>query len=436
MTAFIGLRREDINPWERRTPLIPNHVRELRERHGVEVLVQPSPIRVFTDADYRLQGARVEENIGSAPVIFALKEIPPALVETDKVYAFFSHTAKGQPHNMPMLRRMKELGCTIIDYEMVTDADGRRLLYFGNYAGQAGMVDTLWALGRRWFEEGFKTPLADLQPAHRYESVVDAKEAVARLGWQVERHGLPAALAPLTVGILGYGHVSGGAQEILDLLPTEEVAPRDIGRLAEKGSSAHRLYKVVFKEEHMVRPRDEGRTFDLMDYYRNPSDYEAVVENFVPHLTVLVNAVFWTPRYPRFVTKAFLRRLFAAGRAPRLRIIGDLSCDIGGAIEATVRATGPDNPVFVYDPQQDQAISGFVGQGPVILAVYNLPAELPLEASTFFSRALKEFVPAIARADFRAPLERLELPDAIRKALILHHGAFTPPYRHLGPLVL
>jgi len=436
MAPLIGIRREDINRWERRTPLIPNHIRELRERYGVDTLVQSSPLRVFSDEDYRLQGARVEEDISSAPVIFALKEIPPSLVAKDKVYAFFSHTAKGQPHNMPMLKRMMELGSTIIDYEMVADARGRRLLAFGNYAGQAGMIDTLWALGRRLLEEGLKTPFADLEPAHRYGSLVDAKEAVARVGWHIEHRGFPDGLAPLVVGFLGYGRTSGGAQEIFDLLPNEEVAPGDIGRLRDKVYSAHRLYKAVFKEEHMVTPRSAGQAFDLQDYYRNPGDYRPIVEDALPDLTVLVNGIFWTPHFPRFVTKAFLAGLFGPGETPTLRVIGDISCDINGAIEATVRPTDPEDPVFVYDPATDQAVPGFAGRGPVIMAVYNLPAELPLEASAYFSAALKEFVPAIARADFRAPFPEVELPDPIRRAIIVYRGEFTPAYPNLGPLVL
>jgi len=436
MGALIGIRREDINPWERRTPLIPIHLRELRERHEVETLVQSSPIRVFADEDFRLQGARIEDTIGAAPVIFALKEIPPPLIEKDKVYAFFSHTAKGQPHNMPMLKRMVELGATIIDYEMVADDDGRRLLSFGNYAGQAGMIDTLWALGRRLREEGLETPFADLQQAYRYGSLVDAKEAVARVGWQIERRGLPDELAPLIVGFLGYGRTSGGAQEIFDLLPAEEVAPGDVGRVRDGVHSAHRVYKAVFREEHMVKPRAAGRAFDLQDYYRNPGGYQAVVEDAIPHLTVLVNGIYWTPHFPHFVTKAFLAKLFAPGARPTLRVIGDISCDINGTIEATVRPTDPEDPVFVYDPATDRPVPGFSGRGPVIMAVYNLPAELPLESSTHFSGALKDFVPAIARADFRVPFPDVALPESIRRAIIVYRGEIMPAYPHLSPLVL
>ena len=436
MISRIGIRREDINRWERRVPLIPGHVRELGDREGLEFLVQPSEIRVFTDDDFRLQGARLEEDLAPCPLVLALKEIPLPLILPGRVYALFSHTAKGQPQNMPMLRRFMELGCSVIDYEKIVDDNGRRLLFFGSYAGHAGMVDTLWALGRRCLEEGLKTPFDELLPAHRYGTLVAAKEAVARVGWRIHENGLPPELAPLVVGFLGYGHVSRGAQEVFDLLPFEEIAPRDLPLLAgKKGFSAYRVYKAVFKEEDMVRPRRPEKAFELQDYYRNPGDYEPIVENSVPYLTAVVNGVFWAPRYPKFITKAFLRDLYRPGASPRLRVIGDITCDIDGSIESTVRATDSENPVYVFDPAAGEARTGFAGRGPVVLAVYNLPAELPLESSTFFSSGLKAYVPDLARADFGAPFENIALPPCLKKAVIVHGGRLAPDYRYLAPLI-
>jgi len=436
MISKLGIRREDINRWERRVPLIPGHIRELRESEGLEFLVQPSEIRVFTDDDFRLQGARVEEDLSPCRIVLALKEIPLPLILPGRVYALFSHTAKGQPQNMPMLRRLMELGCTVIDYEKIVDDRGRRLLFFGSYAGHAGMVDTLWALGRRLREEGLKTPFDELLPAHKYGNLVAAKEAVARVGWRIHESGLPPALAPLAVGFLGYGHVSRGAQEVFDFLPFEEIPPRDLPLLAgTKGFSAYRVYKAVFKEEDMVRSRCSGKTFELQDYYQNPGDYEPVVENSIPYLTAVVNGVFWTARYPKFITKAFLRDHYRPGASPRLRVIGDITCDINGSIESTVRATDSENPVYVFEPAADAERPGFAGRGPVVLAVYNLPAELPLEASTFFSSGLKTSVPDLVRADFDVPFENLALPRCLKQAVIVHRGDLAPDYRYLEPLV-
>jgi saccharopine dehydrogenase (NAD+, L-lysine-forming) len=436
MNTKLGIRREDINKWERRTPLIPSHARELADRHPVELRIQPSEIRVFTDADYRLSGIPVEEGLSPCPIILALKEIPIDLIEKGKTYLFFSHTAKGQPQNMPMLRKMRAFGCTIIDYEKMVDDKGRRVLYFGNYAGHAGMIDTLWALGRRLEAEGTASPFTHLEPTHRYQSLVAAKEAVGKLAWKITREGLPAGLGAVVVGFFGYGHVSQGAQEILDILPVETVRPPDLpGLFRDEDKSRGRLYKVVFHEEDMVRPKDAGKTFDLQDYYKNPGDYRAITEDYVPYLTAVVNGIYWTSKFPKYITKAFLRSLYAGETHPRLRVIGDITCDINGSIEATVRATDSEKPVYVYDPLEDKAVLGFEGRGPAVLAVYNLPAELPLESSTYFSGKLKDHIPALAAARFDRPFADCGLPDVLRRAVILYKGELTPDFAYLGEFI-
>jgi len=435
MNTKIGIRREDINKWEKRVPLIPSHVRELTDRLPVEFRVQPSDIRIFADADYRLSGIPIEEGLSPCPIVLALKEIPIGLIEKGKTYLFFSHTAKGQAQNMPMLRRMMDLGCTIIDYEKMVDEKGRRVLYFGNYAGHAGMIDTLWALGKRLEVEGTANPFTLLHPTHRYESLVEAKEAVGKLAWKLIKEGPPARLGPLVFGFFGYGHVSQGAQEIFDILPVEAIRPADIPGLFRGGERSHpRLYKAVFHEEDMVRPIDGNKAFDLQDYYQHPETYRAVTEDFVPYLTALVNGIYWTPKFPKYVTKPFLKKLYG-GEKPRLRVVGDITCDINGSIECTVRATDSENPVYVYDPVEDRDTNGFEGRGPVVLAVYNLPAELPLEASTYFSGKLKEHIPDLVAARFDKPFTECGLSDVLRRAVILYRGELTPDYAYLGEYV-
>jgi len=433
MNTKIGIRREDINRWEKRVPLIPSHARELADRYPVEFRIQPSTIRIFNDDDYRLAGIPVEEGLSPCPIVLALKEIPVELIEKGKTYLFFSHTAKGQSQNMPMLKRMMDLGCSILDYEKMVDEKGRRVLYFGNYAGHAGMLDTLWALGKRLEVEGIANPFTMLHPTHRYQSLVDAKEAVGKLAWKISKEGTPPALGPIVVGFFGYGHVSQGAQEIFDILPVENVCPADIPKLFQGGGKAHRnLYKAVFHEEDMVRPIDSAKPFDLQDYYQNPEAYRPVTEDVVPYLTALVNGIYWTPKFPKYITKAFLKKLYGGGARPRLRVVGDITCDINGSIECTVQATDSENPVYVFDPFQDKALLGFKGVGPAVLAVYNLPAELPLESSTYFSGKLKEHIPAVAAGRFDRPFAECGLPDVLRRAVIVYRGELTPEYAYLG----
>lgn len=436
MTHTIGIRREDINPWERRVPLIPSHVRELIRDHGLEVYIQPSAIRVFPDAEYTLAGARVSEDICPSKIVFAIKEIPIESLAKAKVYVFFSHTAKGQSYNMPMLKRMMELGCSIIDYEKIVNEKGQRILFFGSYAGQAGMIDSLWALGRRLQLEGVETPFLRLKQAIHYKNLVEAKNEVAEVGRLIQQKGLPSRLVPFVCGFLGYGHVSQGAQEIYGLLPHDTVSPRDLAGLFRKtGPAARGLYKVVFKEEDMVRPAAPGGVFDLQDYYREPGKYVSIVESYVPYLSLLINGIYWTKKYPKYITKPFLAKLYGGQEPPRLKVVGDITCDIDGSVECTVQATHSDEPVYVYDPAKDAAVMGIEGNGPVVMAVYNLPAELPLESSSFFSGGLKTYVPAIAAADFQGPFEKCELPPEVRKAVILYRGELAPDYRYMSEYV-
>jgi len=182
----------------------------------------------------------------------------------------------------------------------------------------------------------------------------------------------------------------------------------------------------------MVRAVGRGRSFVLQDYYDHPEGYRPVLEKHLPFLTALVNAIFWSPRFPRFVTKKFLKTLWAGPVAPRLRIIGDFSCDIQGGIECTLRCTSPGDPLFTYDVDSEEARDGFRGRGPAVLAVENLPAEIPLESSVFFSEVLRPFIPALAAADFSGEFAGLDLPLPLKKAVILHRGRFTPDYKYMA----
>ena len=431
MNACIGIRREDKSRWERRIPVTPEDARELKEEHGVEVYVQPSPIRAFSEKEFTQAGATVQENLAPCPVIFAVKEMPLDFFEPGKTYVFFAHVIKGQPYNMPMLQRMLDLGCNLIDYEKVSDEKGRRLIFFGRHAGIAGMIETLWALGQRLDWEGIPTPFSQLRHTYEYKDLAEAKEAISEVGEKLKAEGLPESVTPLICGIAGYGNVARGAWELLDLLPIEEIEPQEVASFAEGPDyTANVIYKVVFKEEHTVKPISPEDRFQLQDFYDHPEKYRGKFESYVPYLTLIVNCIYWEKKYPRLITKEYLRHLYGAGK-PRLRVIGDVSCDIEGAIECTVRSTEPDESVFVYHPFTGETTDGYEGEGPVVMAVDILPSELPRDASVDFSGVLREFIPAIARADFSVPFEQLELPPEIKRAVIAYHGELTPDYRYL-----
>ena len=431
-------------------PPDPDDVIRLTGSGAMEIVVQPSPRRVFTESEYVRAGARVDEDLSACDIVLAVKEIPSELFTPGTTYAFFSHTIKGQRYNMDMLRRLMEMECQLIDYERITDERGRRTIFFSRFAGLAGAIDSLWALGRRLEWESLSpNPFAALEQTYTYPTLEEALAAVREVGARIAADGLPAELCPFVIGITGYGNASLGAQEVTDALGALTLAPAGLDDLfacpaetvgAGNEASRRTVHEVVFAEQDLVARRDPSAPFALDEYYRRPELYEGTFERRLPRLAVLLNCVFWDTPYPRLVTKAAVRRLFAAASGdatttactpPRLRVIGDVSCDIEGSIELTVKETHIDEPVYVYDPDTGAIADGVEGRGPIVLAVGNLPCELSRESSTAFSAALSPFMPALAAADLSLPYDRLNLPPELRRALILHRGAFTPDYAYM-----
>jgi saccharopine dehydrogenase (NAD+, L-lysine-forming) len=436
MRSSIGIRRETRDKTQRRAPLSPAQVRELVQEHGIRVLVQPWMGRVFRDREYQRAGAELSEDLSKANIIFGVKEIASEYLDHGRAYCYFSHTIKGQRENMPMLRTLLEEGCTLIDYELVRNEQGKRIIFFGDYAGYAGMIDTLWALGRRLSSEGVRSPFRAVRYATEYRSLAEAQRQIRAVGREIRRRGLPKDLVPLVFGFTGYGRVSGGAQSVFNLLPFREVEPGQLPELARPGhASRHHLYKVVFRKPDLYRHRKRGKAFSATEFTRHPERYRSLFGAMLPFLTVIVNGIYWEPGSPRLVTRHALAQLFAKRGQPRLRVIGDITCDVRGSIEATVKTTDTSNPVYVYLPHSGKVRDGWEGRGPVLLAVDKLPTELPREASEAFGRALLPYVPALATADFTGRLSELALPEELRRAIIVHKGRLTPRFRKLrGPL--
>jgi len=432
---LLGLRREDKSHWERRTPITPAHVRQLVER-GVRVRVQPSTVRVFTDDEYRAVGALVDEDLSPCSVVFGVKEIPSALLQEDKAYVFFSHTIKGQPHNMPMLKRLGDLGCHLLDYERMVDLSGRRLVFFGRHAGLAGAVETLHAFGQRLLQtEGLRTPFEQVKQAWEYASVSHAQQAMGLVRAALDAgDGLPEELRPLVIGVAGYGNVAGGVQEMLEPLRCTDVAVADLPDL--DGSDPRAIYRVVFEEEHLAAPLDPERPFELQHYYDHPEAYRGIFAPNLEHLSILINAIYWEERYPRLFSLEEIAALYpAAGPQPRLRVIGDITCDLHGSVPCNVGETTPEAPSYVWDPDGGGARSGVTGRGPVVMAVDNLPCEFPADASRSFGDALFPFVEAVAQADWTAGIDELGLPAELQPSVIMLRGELTPEYAWLNTLL-
>ena len=433
----IGIRREDKNEWEARTPLIPEHIAELLRNPGLDFIVQPSSIRTYSDDDYTRSGAVIQEDLSGCDIVFGVKEFPIQFLQPSKTYVFFSHTIKGQSYNMAMLKRLVELKDTLIDYEKIVDDNGRRLVFFGRFAGIAGMIDTFWAFGQRLQSEGIQTSFAEIRQARFYTNLTDTKSKLKSIGEEIVRNGLPHLTHPLIFGVTGYGNVSRGAQEILDLFPFIEIQPDEVASLWKNPNfSRNHLYKVVFKEEHLVKPTYSDAAFDLQDYYKHPEKYESKFDDYLPYLTIIVNAIYWDKMYPRLVTKKYLKTAEIENRALPLKVIGDITCDVEGSIECNLEDSNPGNPVYVYEPVSQTIRYGYTGKGVVVLAVDNLPCELPKESSAVFSNVLKEFIPSLMKTDFSVSYEALRLSPELKRATILLNGEFTPEFKYMEKFVV
>ncbi len=427
--ATIGLRREDKSAWERRTPLVPEDVKHLVRREGVRLVVQPSPQRIFPDRDFQDAGAVLSDDLSDCDVILGIKEIPLHAIHPSKTYMFFSHTIKGQPSNMPMLRSLLERGCSLLDHELVTDDLGRRLIAFGRHAGMAGTIDGLWILGRRLRSEGIATPFESLRQSVDYADLDDARAALRQVGETIRTEGLPKAIRPLAIGVTGRGNVGAGVREMLQLLPAVEVRAADLPRAAELAHPEGRDIVVTFwRTEDLVERIDSEMPFSREEYRVHPDKYRARFACSLPHLTLLLHGIQWSVGSPRFVTRADLRSLWARG-TPRLRVITDITCDVNGSLECTVRTTDPGDPAYVYDPATGSVSAGIAGSGPVVVPVDIFPAEFPRDASRHFSSALGPLVAPLARMNPTLGPVDPALPASLRRSAIAVRGKLLPDWQ-------
>ncbi len=423
----LGILRETKNQWEARVPLNPEAVKTLVD-DGYQVTVQPSDLRIYKNNQYASVGATISDDLSDCDLIIGVKEIKIPDMVPGKPHMFFSHTIKGQDYNMPMLREFMDNKCSILDYERIVDEDNRRLVFFGKFAGNAGMIDTLWATGKRLEEHlGLATPLSKVKRAFEYERVNDAVDHLRELSEEIKKNGLPKELGPFVIFLLGYGHVATGCKEILAGLPIEEIDPNDLGKL-DKDYKNDRIYLAVFKEHHLVERKDD-RTFDLMDYFKHGPEYQSRMKRYLPYCSIYVNAIYWAPGYPVFLTKKDIADIQNGDR--KMLSVGDITCDIEGSVEATVKATYPDNPVYTYDGLKDEIIDGYMGEGVTICAVDNLPCEFSMEASDGFTKALLPFMKAMLDNDWSKSIEESDLPYPIKKSIIIHQGKLEPEYAYI-----
>ena len=438
----IGIRKEDEKKrHEYRTPLVPEDIAKLRDNFpDSQFIIEAGRLesytypRSFTDEEYLSAGASVEA-INEANLIFGIKEIPISELVPGKTYAFFSHTYKGQPHNMPMLRKLRNLGCSLIDYELIVeDVEDdvyevdryRRKVFFGHMAGYAGTIDTLHGLGQRFAARGIDTPFAKIKKSMDYRSEFgnfgdfdDALEAIKQLGEEIKTTGLPETIAPVVFGLTGHGNVGKAVRYILDHLPVVEITPEQlIDWRIKPEESLNQVYLVHFSRA-----------------YREP----ATIQQYLPHLSVLFHGAKWLPHQERMVTRTWLQHVADT----QLEIIGDISCDPNGSIEIS-KPTYPDDPIYTYLPEKDDldvkwsdeqfyqsCEPGIQAQGVAVMSVTNLPAAFARESSRSFSGMLVDFVGELIHADLSQSFDDLNLSRQLKRAFIMHKGEFTPDFEQL-----
>lgn len=427
MMNRIGIRHEDKYKLERRAPLIPDDIADLIVKHGISFEIERSEKRIFKDSEYGAAGAELSSNLDQCDIIMGVKEMPKEAFKKDRVYIFFSHVIKGQPYNMPMLQKLIDSGSTLIDYERIADEQGKRLIFFGRYAGIAGMINTLWAAGQRYKALGIENPFSQLKQAYRYHSLNEARQDILSVSQRIRNNGLPAQMTPLVIAISGDGNVSKGAMEMIELLDGIFITP---GRLkaGDYPSDAPLVFVNIIPQDYLTH--EKGHDFELDDYIKNPDRYISNIEELLPQVHVFVNGIYWDERYPKLIKKEWLQKQKSKNKL-NLRIIGDITCDVHGSVECTEMATEIEDPVFIYDPSTDQFQMGFEGEGIAVMAVDILPSELPREASAHFSTALKPFIQSIATADFSLPFDKIDLPLALKRAVIVYRGSLTNEYEYL-----
>lgn len=443
MKNIIGILREGIDKLgEKRTAITPANANQIIN-WGFKLLIEPAVDpengeikRAFKDEDYVKAGAVIKNNLSEANVMFGLKEININKILPDKTYLFFSHTHKGQIKNRYMLKKLVENKNTLIDYELITDNNNRRLITaFTFIAGSAGMVDTFWALGEKLKLKGIESPFKNITQSINAKNLAHIKDLLVKAGEKIKVEGTPETLPPIICCILGRGKTSIGAQQILDMLPCEQITFDKLSSVCAD-DSRKKIYKLVLKVYDMFRLKEKykkkypgNKDIDKVRHYlKNPNMYESNMERILPYVTVLMNCIVWSNEYPRLLTNDLIKKIYSENQT--LLVIGDVTCDPNGSIEFS-KETWIDNPVYTYYPINETIKNGFESDGIIVMAVTNLPCEFSTDASEKFSNELLPFLKGIISADYNDRLSASGLPDSIKNAVIMWRGIFTEKYKYM-----
>ncbi len=393
----IGLIRERKTLPDDRVAFTPKQCAYILAHYpDVQIVVEPSPRRCFTDAEYAAEGIELNDDLNDCDILLGIKEVPVDHLLPGKTYFFFSHTKKKQPHNKKLMHALIEKKIRMIDYECLTHADNQRILGFGFYAGIVGAHNGLLTYGK-------KTGLYELPAAHQVKSF---KELIAAY----EHIKLPN----IKIVVTGSGKVAAGVLEVFTQLDIESVEPFDF--------ITHQYEYPVFT--HLkgagLYARKDNDLFLRDDFHANPEAYKCLFSSYISQTDILMNGIYWEERIARLFEKEEIKR-----NDWRIKVISDITCDVDGSVPINVGSSTIADPVYGIDRTDFSQTAPFLNNKEIIdvMAVDNLPNELPCDASQYFGTHFEKYIlPEILKGD----------SDILRRATICENGKLTKKYEYLS----
>jgi len=393
----IGIVRETKTPVDNRVPLSPAQCRQVEDTYpGIQVMVQPSDCRCFSDAAYEKEGIMVKHDLSECDVLMGIKEVMPRDLIPRKTYFFFSHTIKKQKHNKALLQSVLDKQIRLVDYETLTDIRGVRMIGFGRWAGLVGTYTGIRALCKR-------NRLSELLPPQECHTLNNMMEQASR-----------CKIPPVRIALTGDGRVAGGSEEMLKAFGISKISVEEYlgNRQADKP-----VY-VQLGPDGYNRHRS-GKSFDLLHFFRAPVEYESHFIRFCDKTDILITAAFWDPRAPL---------LFTADQVSdtnfRIRVIADITCDINGSLPSSIRTTSFADPYYDFNRKLRKEEPAFSHPDHItVMTIDNLPCGVPAEASEDFGHHLmKNIFPLIFQGD---------RDEILARATIAENGRLTERYHYL-----
>lgn len=376
----IGIIKEGKTPPDKRVPLTPSQCALVTNKYpNVEVKVQKSPIRAFSDKKYIEAGLEVVDDISDCDVIMGVKEVNIDDLIPNKHFFFFSHTIKKQPYNRDLLRAVLDKKIQLTDYEVLTNEKGLRLIGFGRYAGIVGAYNGFLTYGK-------KHKKFDLKPAHQCE---DRKE----MEGEMSKIKLPDNFKLV---MTGRGRVGQGAREIIKLLKLKEVSPDDF--------LTQEFDKPVFTQLNVshYNERNDGKSFDMSEFFKSGQGHSSTFPRYLKAADMFIACHFYKDGSPYLFTREDLK-----SNDIRTRVVADISCDIDGPVASTIRPSTIADPIYGYDPKSEKETDFNEKDAIAVMAVDNLPCELPKDASEDFGNELiKHILPALLKNDPTGIIDR------------------------------